>query len=55
MSDQIMNILYILLALVIIWTFIKVVFKITKKIFTCGIGVIILIAGAYYLFSYLGF
>lgn len=54
MSDQILNILYILLALGLLWAVIKVIFKITMKIFTCGIGVIILIAAAYYLFNFIG-
>ena len=48
---EILNILLIFLAVAVIWTVIKIAFKITAKIFTCGfiaiaaIGIIILVLG----------
>lgn len=45
MTDQLLNILLIILAIGIVWGALKFIFKLTMKVFSCGLILILIIGG----------
>lgn len=44
MPESILSVLLLLLAVAVIWTVFKLVFKITAKFFSCGCAMIVILA-----------
>ncbi|MBC8505725.1 MAG: hypothetical protein ISR58_09790 [Anaerolineales bacterium] len=43
MADQLLTLLLIILAIGFIWSILKIIFKLTMKVFSCGLFLILII------------
>lgn len=45
MADQILTILVVILVIAVLWVLLKAILKLTVKVFTCGLILILVIGG----------
>jgi hypothetical protein len=55
MENEILNILIILLVVALIWTVVKLAFKLTAKVFSCGCLGLVALAGLWIVLNGLNF
>ncbi len=53
-TNQIMQIVYILLGLLVVWIVLRIVLKLAARVFACGCSIIVIIGILLVLWNYLG-
>ena len=54
LAESFLSIIFILIAVAVVWIVLKLIFKITAKIFSCGCLVILIIGGLIFVGGSLG-